>query len=256
MKVVILAGGFGTRLSEETDLKPKPMIEIGGKPLLMHIMQNFASQGFTEFVICLGYKGYIIKDYFTNLRFLSGNLHFNQLNAEPSFNSTINWKVDLVDTGNDTMTGGRIKRIKEFTNGESFLLTYGDGLANIDLTALVSFHKESECLATVTAVTPPARFGALEIDVSGKVKSFKEKFNLNSGWINGGFFVLEQEIFNYIEGDATTWEGEPLTQLAEIGQLSAFKHNGFWKPCDTLREKRELEELWKIGAPWKNWEID
>jgi glucose-1-phosphate cytidylyltransferase len=254
MKVVILAGGFGTRLSEETDLKPKPMIEIGGQPLIMHIMQNFASQGFTEFVICLGYKGYIIKDYFMNLRFRSGNLHFSKLNSDPIYNSTIDWKVDLVDTGNETMTGGRIKRIKEFTNGESFLLTYGDGLADINLPKLVEFHQISGCLATVTAVTQPARFGALEIDEKGKVKSFKEKFDFNSSWINGGFFVLEQEVFNFIEGDSTTWEREPLTKLAEIGELSAFKHKGFWKPCDTLREKRELEELWKQGAPWKKWD--
>ena len=251
MKVVILAGGFGTRLSEETDLKPKPMIEIGGLPLLMHIMQNFASQGFTEFVICLGYKGDIIKDYFMNLKFRPGNLHLSNLNSDLINNSAINWKIDLVDTGIETMTGGRIKRIKEFTNGESFLLTYGDGLADINVPALIEFHKISGCLATVTAVIPPARFGALEIDEKGKVKSFKEKFNSNSSWINGGFFVLEQEVFNLIEGDSTTWENEPLIQLAETGELSAFKHEGFWKPCDTLREKRELEELWKCGAPWK-----
>ena len=251
MKVVILAGGFGTRLSEETDLKPKPMIEIGGLPLLMHIMQNFASQGFTEFVICLGYKGDIIKDYFMNFKFRPGNSHLSNLNSDLVYNSAINWKIDLVDTGIETMTGGRIKRIKEFTNGESFLLTYGDGLADINLPALIEFHKISGCLATVTAVIPPARFGALEIDEKGKVKSFKEKFNSNSSWINGGFFVLEQEVFNLIEGDSTTWENEPLIQLAETGELSAFKHEGFWKPCDTLREKRELEELWKCGAPWK-----
>ena len=251
MKVVILAGGFGTRLSEETDLKPKPMIEIGGLPLLMHIMQNFASQGFTEFVICLGYKGDIIKDYFMNFKFRPGNSNLSNLNSDLVYNSAINWKIDLVDTGIETMTGGRIKRIKEFTNGESFLLTYGDGLADINLPALIEFHKISGCLATVTAVIPPARFGALEIDEKGKVKSFKEKFNSNSSWINGGFFVLEQEVFNLIEGDSTTWENEPLIQLAETGELSAFKHEGFWKPCDTLREKRELEELWKCGAPWK-----
>lgn len=253
MKVVILAGGFGSRLSEETSIKPKPMIEIGGIPLILHIMQNFSAQGYNDFIICLGYKGNIIKEYFKNLlselddanskEFYSGYLH----------PLTSKWKINLVDTGINTMTGGRIKRIKEFTDRKPFILTYGDGLANIELVKLVQHHKLSDCLATVTAVIPPARFGALEIDDFDKVKSFKEKFNSYLSWINGGFFVLEPEIFDFIEGDSVTWEKEPLMHLAEIGELSAYKHLGFWKPCDTLREKHELEELWLNNPAWKNW---
>ena len=249
MKVVILAGGFGTRLSEETDLKPKPMIEIGGLPLLMHIMQNFASQGFTEFVICLGYKGDIIKDYFMNLKFRPGNLHLSNLNSDLINNSAINWKIDLVDTGIETMTGGRIKRIKEFTNGESFLLTYGDGLADINIPALIEFHKISGCLATVTAVIPPARFGALEIDEKGKVKSFKEKFNSNSSWINGGFFVLEPKVNDFVESVNEPFESGALVRLVKESQLMAYHHEGFWQPMDTLREKRELEKDARLATP-------
>ena len=255
MKVVILAGGFGTRLSEETDIKPKPMIEIGDQPLLMHIMRNFAAQGFNEFIVCLGYKGYVIKEYFANLRFHLNDLHFESLDADaiPMNNSELSWKVDLIDTGLSTLTGGRLKRIKALTCGETFIMTYGDGLADIDVAKLVSFHQSTGSAATVTAVIPPARFGALEIDTSGKVSAFNEKADNDSNWINGGFFVLEQEVFDYIEGDSTTWEKEPLIRLSELNRLSAYKHVGFWKPCDTLREKRELEELWEKGAPWKNW---
>jgi glucose-1-phosphate cytidylyltransferase len=255
MKVVILAGGLGTRISEETELKPKPMIQIGDDPLIMHIMRNFAAQGFTEFIICLGYKGYVIKEYFRNLKFHLSDLHFDQLGDEPKTNKTsgMDWEVALIDTGYATLTGGRIKRIRGLTKGEPFILTYGDGLADIDLERLINFHRESGRLATVTAVIPPARFGALEIDQSGVVTSFNEKAETGGNWINGGFFVLEQEIFEFIEGDLTTWEKEPLSKLAEIGQLSAYKHKGFWKPCDTLREKRELEAMWREGAPWKNW---
>jgi glucose-1-phosphate cytidylyltransferase len=255
MKVVILAGGLGTRLSEETDLKPKPMIEIGDEPLLMHIMRNFAAQGYKDFVICLGYKGYVIKEYFANLRIHLNDLRFDDMQSEPLLESQslFDWKVKLIDTGQETMTGGRIKRIKKHTNDESFILTYGDGLADLDIDELVNFHKQSGSLATVTAVKPPARFGALEIEESGKVSSFSEKFDSNSNWINGGFFVLEQQIFQLLEGDLTIWEKEPLTKLALGNQLSAFKHTGFWKPCDTLREKRELQDLWEKGAPWKNW---
>jgi len=255
MKVVILAGGLGTRLSEETDVKPKPMIEIGDEPLLMHIMRNFAAQGYKEFVICLGYKGYVIKEYFANLRIHINDLRFDNIQSEPLLEnqSLIDWKVKLIDTGQETMTGGRIKRIKRHTNNEPFILTYGDGLADLDIDELVNFHEQSGSLATVTAVKPPARFGALEIEESGKVSTFSEKFDSNSNWINGGFFVLEQQIFQLLEGDLTIWEKEPLTKLALGNQLSAFKHTGFWKPCDTLREKRELQELWEKGAPWKNW---
>jgi len=255
MKVVILAGGLGTRLSEETDVKPKPMIEIGDEPLLMHIMRNFAAQGYKEFVICLGYKGYVIKEYFANLRIHINDLRFDNIQSEPLLEnqSLIDWKVKLIDTGQETMTGGRIKRIKKHTNNEPFILTYGDGLADLDIDELVNFHEQSGSLATVTAVKPPARFGALEIEESGKVSTFSEKFDSNSNWINGGFFVLEQQIFQLLEGDLTIWEKEPLTKLALGNQLSAFKHTGFWKPCDTLREKRELQELWEKGAPWKNW---
>jgi glucose-1-phosphate cytidylyltransferase len=255
LKIVILAGGLGTRLSEETDLKPKPMIEIGGQPLLMHIMRNFASQGFKEFVVCLGYKGYVIKEYFMNLRYSTSDLHFSSLKSEAVFinESTLDWKIDLIDTGEATLTGGRLKRVKEFTGGKNFILTYGDGLADINISDLIAFHESSGSIATVTAVTPPARFGALEIDSKNKVKVFSEKVLNSSNWINGGFFVLEQEVFNFIEGDQTTWEKEPLIELAKINKLSAYKHYGFWKPCDTLREKRELEEIWASGAPWMNW---
>ncbi len=255
MKVVILAGGFGTRLSEETDMKPKPMIEIGDQPLLMHIMRNFAAQGFREFIICLGYKGYIIKEYFANLKYHLNDLHFDELNRPPvtTTNLAIDWVVDLVDTGQSTLTGGRLKRVRGLTNDEPFILTYGDGLADINLTDLLRFHRKSGTLATVTAVKPPARFGALEIDDVGRVRKFNEKFEADTNWINGGFFVLEQGIFDFIDGDLTTWEQEPLVRLAELGELSAYKHHGYWKPCDTLREKRELELLWGTGAPWKNW---
>lgn len=255
MKVVILAGGLGTRISEETDVKPKPMIEIGHQPLLMHIMRNFAQQGFKEFIICLGYKGYIIKEYFANLRYHLGDLHFDNLSMEavPTLNTVLDWKVDLIDTGPTTLTGGRLRRIKEYTGGKSFIMTYGDGVSDINVAELIDFHQKSGSAATVTAVAPPARFGALEIDGVGKVNGFSEKAESSSNWINGGFFVLEQEIFDYIAGDLTTWEKEPLMELAKLGKLSAYKHYGFWKPCDTLREKRELEELWETGAPWKNW---
>jgi len=253
MKVVILAGGFGSRLSEETSIKPKPMIEIGGLPLIVHIMQNFTAQGYNEFIICLGYKGHIIKEYFENLLSKIDDVDSKEFDSGDLHPSTSKWKIDLVDTGINTMTGGRIKRIREFTDRKPFILTYGDGLANIDLVKLVQHHKLSGCLATVTAVTPPARFGALDIDDLDKVKSFKEKFNLHLSWINGGFFVLEPEIFDFIEGDSIMWEKEPLIHLVEIGELSAYKHLGFWKPCDTLREKHELEELWVNNPPWKNW---
>jgi glucose-1-phosphate cytidylyltransferase len=255
MKVVILAGGLGTRISEETEIKPKPMIQIGDEPLLMHIMRNFAAQGLNEFIVCLGYKGYVIKEYFTNLKYHLNDLHFEQLNGFPTPTSSlaINWVVDLVDTGQSTLTGGRLKRVRDLTGDEPFILTYGDGLSDVKMEEVIRFHKESKTLATVTAVKPPARFGAVEIGHDGKVNRFNEKFDEDTNWINGGFFVLEQGVFDFIDGDSTTWEQEPLMRLAELGQLSAYKHHGFWKPCDTLREKRELESLWEEAPPWKNW---
>ncbi len=257
MKVVILAGGFGTRLSEETHLKPKPMVEIGGKPILWHIMKIYSAYGFNDFIICLGYKGYVIKEYFANYFLhmadvtidLSNNeIEVHNAKAEP-------WKVTLVDTGLNTMTGGRIKRIQEFVSNETFMLTYGDGVGNIDIRALVEFHKKHGKYATVTAVQPSGRFGALDLKEGGMVLSFREKPKGDGAWINGGFFVLEPQIFDYIKGDDTIWEREPLENLAKDGQLVAYKHKGFWKCMDTLRDKNELESLWQSGnPPWKVWE--
>ncbi len=255
MKVVILAGGFGTRLSEETDIKPKPMVEVGGRPMLWHIMKIYSTYGFNDFVVCLGYKGYVIKEYFANyflhmsdvtINLKDNNIEIHSVKAEP-------WKVTLVDTGLDTMTGGRIKRIRNYIKDETFMLTYGDGVADINIKKLIEFHKKHGKYATVTAVQPSGRFGALDIERE-KVISFKEKPKGDGTWINGGFFVLEPEIFEYIEGDDTIWEKEPLENLARDGQLMAFKHEGFWKAMDTLRDKRELEALWQSGnPPWKVW---
>ncbi len=255
MKVVILAGGFGTRLSEETDIKPKPMVEIGGKPILWHIMKIYSTYGFNDFVICLGYKGYVIKEYFANyflhmsdvtIDLKNNQLEIHNVKAEP-------WKVTLVDTGLNTMTGGRIKRVQKYIGNETFMLTYGDGVANINIKELLEFHKNHGKFATVTAVQPSGRFGALDLE-DGKVKAFKEKPKGDGAWINGGFFVLEPQIFEYIDGDETIWERDPLENLARDGQLMAYKHTGFWKPMDTLRDKRELESLWQSGnPPWKVW---
>ena len=255
MKVVILAGGFGTRLSEETDIKPKPMVEIGGKPILWHIMKIYSAHGFNDFVICLGYKGYVIKEYFANyflhmsdvtIDLKNNQMEIHDVKAEP-------WKVTLVDTGLNTMTGGRIKRVQKYIGNDTFMLTYGDGVANINIKELLEFHKRHGKFATVTAVQPSGRFGALDLD-EGKVKAFKEKPKGDGAWINGGFFVLEPQVFDYINGDETIWEREPLENLAKDGQLMAYKHTGFWKPMDTLRDKRELQVLWESGeAPWKIW---
>ncbi len=255
MKVVILAGGFGTRLSEETDIKPKPMVEIGGKPILWHIMKIYSAYGFNDFIICLGYKGYIIKEYFANyflhtadvtIDLKSNQIEVHNVKAEP-------WRVTLVDTGLNTMTGGRIKRVRDFIGNETFMLTYGDGVGDINIEKLLEFHKSHGKYATLTAVQPSGRFGALDLE-NEKVKAFKEKPKGDGAWINGGFFVLEPEIFDYIEGDQTIWEREPLENLAKDGQLMAYKHTGFWKPMDTLRDKRELEALWQSGdPPWKVW---
>jgi len=256
MKVVILCGGIGTRLSEETEIIPKPMIEIGGKPMLWHIMKLYSHHGFNDFVICLGYKGYIVKEYFSHYF-----MHMSDVTIDLSKNQTIvrntasePWKITLVDTGLDTMTGGRIKRIEQYLDKKGFMMTYGDGIGNINIKALVAFHKKNKRLATITAVNPSGRFGALEFGRNDIVQSFSEKPKGGNTWINAGFFVLEPGALKYIKGDQTTWETEPLERLADAGNLVGYKHTGFWKPMDTLRDKRELEELWvnKL-APWKVW---
>jgi len=257
MKVIILAGGLGTRLSEETDIKPKPMVEIGGKPILWHIMKIYSHYGFNDFVICLGYKGYVIKEYFANyflhqsdvtINLKENNMEIHQSKAEP-------WKITLVDTGLNTMTGGRIKRVQKYIGNEAFMLTYGDGVGNVDIHALLTFHKSHKKYATVTSVQPSGRFGALNLDNNKNVLSFQEKPRGDGSWINGGFFVLEPPAFDYIRSDETVWEKEPLENLAHDGQLVAHTHTGFWQPMDTLRDKNHLEDLWKTGkAPWNVWE--
>ncbi|MFJ4157064.1 MULTISPECIES: glucose-1-phosphate cytidylyltransferase [Pseudomonas] len=254
MKAVILAGGLGTRIAEESDTKPKPMVEIGGKPLLWHIMRSYANHGIKDFVICLGYKGYVIKEFFFNYyRHMSDMVIDLSTGEHQVINSQAeDWRITLVDTGAETMTGGRLKRVAPYLNGETFCLTYGDGLSNIDISAEVEFHRQHGKLATVAAVQPPGRFGVLNIDERNNVSSFEEKPSDEIGWINGGFFVLEPSVIDYIDGDATSWEREPLMNLARDGQLSAFHHHGFWQPCDTLRDKRELEALWANNkAPWR-----
>jgi glucose-1-phosphate cytidylyltransferase len=256
MKAVILAGGLGTRLSEETHLKPKPMIEIGGRPILWHIMKVYSAHGVHDFVICCGYKGYIIKEYFANYFLHMSDVTFsmeeNRMKvhnhrAEP-------WTVTLVDTGEETMTGGRLRRVREYLQQEdAFCFTYGDGVADVDISGEIAFHRSHGKLATVTAVQPPGRFGALVRD-GDSVLGFQEKPPGDGAWINGGFFVLHPKAIDYIEGDATPWEAAPLTRIAEDGELRAFEHLGFWQPMDTLREKQHLEQLWEQGrAPWKVW---
>jgi glucose-1-phosphate cytidylyltransferase len=256
MKAVILAGGLGTRLSEETVVRPKPMVEIGGRPILWHVMKVYSSHGVQDFVVCLGYKGYMIKEYFANyflhmsdvtFDMTSNRMDVHQNNAEP-------WKVTLVDTGEATQTGGRIKRIEEYVRGEEmFCLTYGDGVGDIDVSALIAFHRGHGKLATMTAVQPPGRFGALELQ-GDRVVNFREKPQGDGGWINGGFFVLSPKVLNYIDADQTLWEREPLERLAREQQLLSWFHRGFWQPMDTLRDKQNLEELWTLGkAPWKVW---
>ena len=256
MKAVILAGGLGTRISEETHLKPKPMIEVGGKPILWHIMKIYSAHGIHDFVICCGYKGYVIKEYFANYFLHMSDVTFDmannkmdvhQRNAEP-------WRVTLVDTGDETLTGGRLKRVADYImDEEAFCFTYGDGVANVDITALVAFHRQHGKQATVTAVQPPGRYGALNMDGEA-VRGFIEKPKGDGGWINGGFFVLSPKCLDYIVGDTTSWEAGPLVKLAADGELMAFEHAGFWQPMDTLRDKNHLEELWLSGnAPWKSW---
>lgn len=256
MKVVILAGGLGTRLSEETVVKPKPMVEIGGMPILWHIMKIYSAHGYNEFVVCLGYKGYMVKEYFANYFLhqsdVTIDLSTNQVQIHDSYAEP--WKITLVDTGKESMTGGRIKRIQHHIGNEPFLLTYGDGVGDINITDLVAFHQANGRRCTLTAVQPSARFGALDVSDSKHVNSFLEKPRGDGAWINGGFFVCQPEVFNYIEGDDTSWERYPLETLAAEGELMAFQHTGFWKPMDTLRDKLELETAWNAGtADWKVW---
>ena len=257
MKVVLLAGGLGTRLSEETQLRPKPMADIGDHPMLWHIMKIYSRHGFNEFVICLGYKGYVIKEYFSNyflhncdvtLDMRDQSMEVHQCAAEP-------WRVTLVDTGEGTQTGGRLKRVEPYLGGETFMMTYGDGVGDVDIQALLAFHRSHGAAATVTAVQPLARFGAMRLgDDEESVGSFEEKPEADGSWVNGGFFVLEPSVLEYISGDDMPFERDPLERLARDGQLRAYRHAGFWQPMDTLRDKRLLEELWRSGqAPWKSW---
>jgi glucose-1-phosphate cytidylyltransferase len=255
VKVVILAGGLGTRLSEETILRPKPMVEIGAQPLLWHIMKIYATHGLTDFVICCGYKGYMIKEYFSNYSLHNADVTFDlqRGTVEMHHRDVEPWTVTLVDTGIDTQTGGRLKRIAGYLGDDDFAMTYGDAVATIDVTGLIAFHRAQHTLATVTAVSPPARFGALEID-DHRVTRFREKPEAGDARINGGFFILSPSALDYIEGDDTLWEHEPLERLAAESQLSAYPHDGFWQPMDTLRDRKVLEDLWTSGsAPWKTW---
>jgi glucose-1-phosphate cytidylyltransferase len=255
MKAVILAGGLGTRISEETATRPKPMVEIGGKPILWHIMKIYSVHGINDFIICLGYKGYLIKEYFANYFLHMSDVTIDLANNEMEVhqNSAEPWRVTLVDTGDNTMTGGRLKRVRNYLHGEEFCFTYGDGVGNVDITKLIDFHKRQGTLATLTATQLPGRFGALNMD-QHRITSFQEKPHGDGAWINGGFFVLSPKVIDYIEADSTTWEREPMERLAAEGQMSAYQHNGFWQPMDTLRDKNNLEELWVSGkAPWKIW---
>jgi len=257
MKAVVLAGGYGTRISEESSVKPKPMVEIGEKPIIWHIMKIYSAHRINDFMICCGHKGHLIKEYFANYFLHTSDITFDlktnhmevhQTNAEP-------WQVTLIDTGEKTMTGGRIKRVKDYIGNETFCLTYGDGVSDVNIAALIDFHRERKTLATLTAVQPPGRFGAFNLaHGQDQILTFKEKPGGDGAWINGGFFVLEPEVMDYINGDSTIWEREPLEKLAEDGLLSAYRHHGFWHPMDTLRDKHMLEDFWNSGnAPWKNW---
>ena len=256
MKAVILAGGLGTRIAEESDLKPKPMIEVGGRPLLWHIMKGYAAHGINDFIICLGYKGYAIKEFFFNYHRHTADLEIDLEHGTHKIlgSKSENWRVTLVETGPETLTGGRLKRVAQHIGNETFCMTYGDGLSDVDISAEIAFHRAHGKLATVVAVQPPGRFGVLNTNTHGNVTSFEEKPSDEIGWINGGFFVLEPAAIDYIEGDATSFEAQPLQQLALDGQLAAFEHTGFWQPCDTLRDKRQLEQLWQTPEPpWKVW---
>ena len=256
MKAVILSGGFGTRISEETSVRPKPMIEIGGKPVLWHIMKLYSTHGINDFIICLGYKGYMIKEYFANYYLHMSDVTFDMQNnsMKVHHNKVEPWRVTLVDTGEDTMTGGRLKRVKPYLDDEDFCFTYGDGMSDVNIGELIDFHKKMDGLATLTAIQPPGRFGALDMNQQ-KITGFQEKPQGDGGRVNGGFFVLSPAVLDYIADDETVWEREPLEKLAKDGELSAYLHNGFWQPMDTLRDKVLLESLWDSGKPpWKVWE--
>ena len=254
MKAVILAGGLGTRISEETSVKPKPMVEIGGRPILWHILKIFSAHGINDFVICCGYKGYVIKEYFANYFLHMSDVTFNmgENSMEVHYKKVEPWQVTLVDTGETTMTGGRLKRVRDYIEDEDCCFTYGDGVADVDITALIAHHRSHGRLSTVTAVQPPGRYGSLQFGEESLVSGFKEKPQGDGGWINGGFFVLQPDVIDYIHGDETIWEQEPLKTLASDGQLSAYRHTGFWQPMDTLRDRTHLEDLWtNAKAPWK-----
>lgn len=254
-KAVILAGGMGTRLAEETEIKPKPLVEIGGRPILWHIMKIYSKHGINDFIVCLGYKGYLIKEYFSNYYLHMADVTFDlaKNSMEVHRGRAENWRITLVETGLETMTGGRVRRVRDHIGDEDFCLTYGDGVSDVDIGGLLEFHKSHGRLATVTAVRPPGRFGALEI-AGTAVTGFREKPLGDGGWINGGFFVMSPKVLDYIEADHTTLEAEPLTGLATDGQLAAFHHDGFWQPMDTIRDRNQLEKLWSGGnAPWKVW---
>ena len=257
MKAVILAGGLGTRLSEETDVKPKPMVEIGGRPILWHIMKIYSAHGINDVIVCCGYRGYVIKEYFANYFLHMSDVTFDVANnrmevhnkrAEP-------WRITLVDTGDETMTGGRLRRVREYLDGGTFCFTYGDGVGNVDISRLIAFHREEKVLATMTAVKPPGRFGAISLEPGQRrIEAFREKPRCDGTFINGGFFELEPGAIDYIAADSTTWEKEPLEDLARSGNLAAYPHEGFWQPMDTLRDRKLLEDLWASGAaPWKVW---
>lgn len=257
MKVVILAGGYGTRISEETAVRPKPMVEIGEKPILWHIMKIYSSYGLNDFIICCGYKGRMIKEYFSNYFIHQSDVTFDlsKNDMKVHHNDVEPWRVSLIDTGEATMTGGRLKRVREHIGDETFCMTYGDGVSNIDIKRLVEFHKDQDSYATLTAVQPPGRFGVFRLGAEKvKIDTFREKPQDENAWVNGGFFVLEPEVFNYIDGDETVWEKGPLESLANENKLTAFKHHGFWQPMDTLRDKNVIEELWQSESPpWKVW---